>query len=248
MGKEMKPLTLTLAGLLSASGHQPARFEILPHYPPALQHLKELSTNDNKSRSLSGKHHHGHHHHHRHGVSSNSSSYVLAVPLSYDNPSSEWFNIRYFVDSITAFDGSDEAPIMVNMGGEGPETAVHCSSDMIANNAICVQVEHRFYGESLPVAGNGGISTDNYKKGLTVEANLADTAAVIEMVQEMYPIKSGNNKRPVLNFGGSYSGATCTWFRMKYPDLTAACVSSSGVVNAIFNYVECDQVISEGKS
>jgi len=127
------------------------------------------------------------------------------------------------------------------MGGEGTAAGVHCNGDMVANHAICVQVEHRFYGESLPTLENGGGNNANLAAGLKVEYNAIDTALVIEEVQTMF----GDVGRPVVNFGGSYSGATATWFRMAYPDSTDGAISSSGVVNAIYEFIEFDEVIAE---
>ena len=103
----------------------------------------------------------------------------------------------------------DASPIMIQMGGEGTANGVHCNDDMISNNAICVQIEHRFYGESVPSLENGGGNNANLAAGLSVEYNALDTALVLAEVQEMF----GNKGRPVVNFGGSYSGATATWFR-----------------------------------
>ena len=89
-------------------------------------------------------------------------------------------------------------------------------------------MEHRFYGESLPASG---ATTANYWAGLSVEANLADTAVVIDKVQEQHaPPSSG--LRTVLAFGGSYSGATCAWMRQRYPHLIHAAVASSAPVRA----------------
>merc|ERR1712232_1543801 len=50
----------------------------------------------------------------------------------------------------------------------------------------------------------------------------------------------GDKSRATFNFGGSYSGATCAWFRLKYPSKTDGCISESGVVNAILNFTEFD--------
>ena len=83
------------------------------------------------------------------------------------------------------------------------------------------------------------MSTANLKRGLSVEANLHDTAAVIKALHAAYPTTHAA-ERPVMNFGGSYSGATCAWFRQRYPDSTLGCVSSSGVVNAILNFTRFD--------
>ena len=134
---------------------------------------------------------------------------------------------------------------MINMGGEGTADSTSCNQDMIDNKAICVGVEHRFYGESLPSISDGGGNNKNMDLGLSVEANAFDTAAVLKLVQAMYPVGNSSSNRPVVNFGGSYSGATATWFRMAHPEATDGAISSSGVVNAIYNFVEFDEVIAE---
>ena len=139
----------------------------------------------------------------------------LTVPLNISDPSSPTFEIRYFTDS-SSFEPSDpNAPIFVGMGGEGTAHGAHCSALARKHKALCVGVEHRFYGKSLPK--DGGASTANYWAGLSVEANLADTMAVVDHVQATNKI--GAKRRPVIANGGSYSGATCAWFRQSYPEL-----------------------------
>lgn len=106
----------------------------------------------------------------------------------------------------------------------------------------------------MPSLSAGGGSNANQFLGLTVEAALADTAAVISALQRQYPVLDGAGGpvpgalRPVVVFGGSYSGATATWFRMSYPSSCAGAVSSSGVVNAIYDFVEFDGVVAEAIS
>ena len=96
-------------------------------------------------------------------------------------------------------------------------------------------------GESIPASG--GVSDANYFRGLKVEWNLADTKAVVQELQAQYPTAS-HAKRPVIAFGGSYSGATCAWFRQSHPDVVDACVSASGVVNAILDFPQFDEHVS----
>jgi len=129
------------------------------------------------------------------------------------------------------------------MGGEGGVGGAYCSSEARRHRALCVAVEHRFYGKSLPSQSLGGVDTETYRKGLFVEWNLRDTAAVIDEVQKRYV--GGSGGRTVMNFGGSYSGGTCAWFRQLFPDKTAGCVSSSGVVNAVENFIGFDLQIGE---
>ncbi|GMH71748.1 hypothetical protein TrLO_g6 [Triparma laevis f. longispina] len=160
-------------------------------------------------------------------------SQTLSLPLG--PTTSETIPIRYWVNDTMA---TDESPIMLQMGGEGTANGVNCNPDMIRNSAICVQIEHRFYGDSLPSSGGDNA---NFKEGLSVLQNLADTAAVLKRVQSDYSVS--DLPRPVVNFGGSYSGATATWFRMAYPELTNGAISSSGVVNAVLEFTGFDNVV-----
>ena len=164
----------------------------------------------------------------------------LQVPLDYDAPKSGSFRIRYFLDTSAFHASNDSAPIFVSMGGEGTARGAHCSAAGVRHAALCVSVEHRFYGESVPASG---VTDANYWAGLRVEYNLADTAAVVGALQALYPTSS-KAKRAVIAFGGSYSGATCAWFRQAHPDAVDACVSSSGVVNAIVDFPQFDEHVA----
>ena len=160
----------------------------------------------------------------------------LEVPLDHFDPS----NKKTWKDKFYINRGHwdpENGPIFVEMGGEGACGGVGVSADAIKHEAMMVAVEHRFYGESVPF---GDMSTENLKY-LTVEQNLADTAAIVEHVKATF---SGGTPRVVLNFGGSYSGATAAWFREKYPNVTHAAFSSSGVVNAILDMTAFDEQVA----
>ena len=49
--------------------------------------------------------------------------------------------------------------------------------------------------------------------------------------------------RPVVIIGGSYPGALSAWFRQRYPQMTVASWSSSGVVNPIEDIQMFDEQI-----
>ena len=86
--------------------------------------------------------------------------------------------VRYWVvdDHFNASDAT--APIFLGLGGEaGVDGAqVQCPGLASVHGALCVQTEHRFYGESWP----NNRSLDAFKTGLTVEQSLADTSAILE--------------------------------------------------------------------
>ena len=145
--------------------------------------------------------------------------------------------VRYWVvdDHFNASDAT--APIFLGLGGEaGVDGAqVQCPGLASVHGALCVMTEHRFYGESWP----NNRSLDAFKTGLTVEQSLADTSAILDSAQAAYPSPAGG-PRPVIAFGGSYSGALCAWFRQAYPDQAAGCVAQSAVVQAIYDFPAMD--------
>jgi len=166
---------------------------------------------------------------------SDTSSMTMDIPLSPTSQSS--VSVRYWVNSSML---APNSPVMLTMGGEGTANGVRCNEDMERHRAICVQVEHRFYGESLPPEG---ASDTQYFEGLNVDAGLLDHATILSSVLASYPTASGL-KRPVVNFGGSYSGATATWLRQSYPSLTDGAVASSGVVDAVLEFTGFDEAVA----
>ena len=167
---------------------------------------------------------------------SKSEKMYLEVPLDHFDPS----NTRTWKDKFYINRGywdPESGPIFVEMGGEGPCGGAGVSKDAMKHKAMTVAVEHRFYGESVPF---DDMSTENLRF-LTVEQNHADTAAIVEHVQKTL---GAGTRRVVLNFGGSYSGATAAWFREKYPNVTHAAFSSSGVVNAILDMTGFDEQVA----
>ncbi|GFS04295.1 thymus-specific serine protease [Elysia marginata] len=88
------------------------------------------------------------------------------------------------------------------------------------HNAVRLQLEHRFYGDSHPTKD---MSVDNLQY-LSTEQALSDLANFITVMKKQF----GASK--VIVFGGSYSGALAAWFRLKYPYLVDGAVASSAPV------------------
>lgn len=138
-------------------------------------------------------------------------------------------------------------PVFFEIGGEGPAEGTDrgfIRTLAKTYKALLVTLEHRFYGVSVP---SGGLSTSNLKY-LSSQQALADVASVINYMKQTLSIQG-----KFVTFGGSYSGlflhpdsthqstgALSAWFRLKYPHLTVGSLSSSGVVNAVFNFTDFD--------
>ena len=71
------------------------------------------------------------------------------------------------------------------------------------HNAMLVDVEHRFYGESYPTAD---MSTENLQY-LSADQALADLARVIAYIKTTYQTESSK----IITVGGSYPGNLAAW-------------------------------------
>lgn len=94
--------------------------------------------------------------------------------------------------------------------------------------------EHRYYGASQPF---GDWSTPNLKWLNTTQA-LADIAFFID---EMNTQMSGTHKWIIV--GGSYPGAMSAFFKSKYDSHVVASWSSSGVIDAVYDFKDFDMDI-----
>jgi len=145
-----------------------------------------------------------------------------------------WLNRRHWAGK--------GAPIFVFIGGEGEEAACRLSNRMYMyelaqeHHAMLVDVEHRFYGDSMPVAS---LSTDSLSL-LTSEQGLADLARIIQKVKS--DLESPTSQ--VITVGGSYPGNLAAWFRLKYPSITSGSIASSAPLRAQTEFPEYMDVVT----
>eukprot|EP00613_Pedinella_sp_CCMP2098_P034599 CAMPEP_0171724882 /NCGR_PEP_ID=MMETSP0991-20121206/24643_1 /TAXON_ID=483369 /ORGANISM="non described non described, Strain CCMP2098" /LENGTH=504 /DNA_ID=CAMNT_0012317875 /DNA_START=26 /DNA_END=1540 /DNA_ORIENTATION=+ len=165
------------------------------------------------------------------------------APRANDDPSMIWFTSkldhydrqisanwqqRSFQNS-TFFNGS--GPVFLCVGGEGPAldasvliSSVHCN-DMVELapkvGALMLAVEHRYYGESMPT---GRELTTQKLRWLSSQQALGDLAGFHSQVVANYSLTETNKW---VAFGGSYPGMMAGFFRLKFPHLVHAAVSSS---------------------
>lgn len=151
----------------------------------------------------------------------------------FDPVNTQTWKQRYFVN-LNYFDRQSEAPIFLQLGGEGEADPIWLERGQIATNyakhfkAGQVYLEHRYYGKSHPTVD---MSTKNLQY-LTSEQALQDAASFIEYFKKENNLP--NNKWIV--FGGSYSGSLAAWFRLKYPHLVSGAIASSAPVKAVLNF------------
>eukprot|EP01138_Halocafeteria_seosinensis_P011804 gb/GECG01012064.1/.p1 GENE.gb/GECG01012064.1/~~gb/GECG01012064.1/.p1 ORF type:complete len:483 (+),score=41.85 gb/GECG01012064.1/:1-1449(+) len=157
------------------------------------------------------------------------------------------YSQRYFV--IDDFFTEPDGPILLHVCGE-----YTCPGIMPArlfplevaykHGALVVSVEHRFFGKSLPFEE---LTEENLQYSNSRQA-LNDLAYFTQWFQKNKINKpfglSEDHKNKWVTVGGSYPGALAAWYRIKFPHLTLGAHSSSGVVNAIYNFTQFDKQVA----
>ncbi|XP_047524948.1 putative serine protease F56F10.1 [Pieris napi] len=146
---------------------------------------------------------------------------------------------RYFVND--SFYNNKTGPIFLMVGGEGPANPMWMTKGAWITyakkfKALCIMLEHRYYGESHPTKD---MSTKNLEYLSSFQA-LADIANFVDAMNVKY-----ENKRQLkwVAFGGSYPGSLVAWLRVKYPHLIFMSVSSSGPLLAKLDFQEYFEVV-----
>lgn len=103
-----------------------------------------------------------------------------------------------------------------------------------------VALEHRFYGDSFPAPDTSASSL----RLLSSKQALADLATFRNFYQGVLKGKYGVSDNQWVSVGISYAGALSAWFRLKYPHLVTAALSSSGVIEAKLEFPEFDLQIA----
>jgi len=170
------------------------------------------------------------------GVLRNSTANYFSQLVWHNDSSKGTFQQRYFVD--TSKWSGPGSPIFLELGGEGPaggSPGGYAATLGATMNAALVTLEHRYYGQSFPAP----LSDRATLETLTVDTVMADTAAFVSFLKGSL----GAAGSKLLVIGGSYSGALSAWFRVKHPELADASWSSSGVVNAVYNFTAFDHQV-----
>ena len=162
--------------------------------------------------------------------------YFTTLQDHFDPGNTNTWQQAYFVND-TFFDGS--GPVFVCVGGEGPAldgsavvSSVHCNDAvelMPSVKALMLAVEHRYYGCHNTSACPYSSHDSEPLRFLSSRQALADLATFHSFATREFSLTSANKW---LSFGGSYPGMLAGWFRVLYPELVHASVSSSAPVVA----------------
>ncbi|KFB51933.1 AGAP004013-PA-like protein [Anopheles sinensis] len=126
-------------------------------------------------------------------------------------------------------------PVLIFLAGDVPVAGSMIDESTLINEmardlgGAVFALETRFYGQSLPT---DDLSVDNLRL-LNTDQILADVA---DFVVHLRRTVIGNPFAHVLVVGTGLGGGLATWFRVRYPHLTDAAWSSSGYVNAVYDF------------
>ncbi|KAI9711496.1 MAG: hypothetical protein M1820_002059 [Bogoriella megaspora] len=222
-------LSLALVGLVSGD---------LTYTPARIRQLKQEAANQLSKRDVNPARLYPAHN--------------ISVPVDhfqnetlYEPHSNATFPLRYFFDAQYYKPGG---PVIVLESGETSATdrLPYLQKGLLqqlaeATNGIGVVLEHRYYGTSFPTSD---LSTESLRF-LTTEQALADTAYFAQNV--VFPGLENETLTaptvPYIAYGGSYAGAFVAYLRVLYPDVYYGAISSSGVIEAIWDYWQYYQPI-----
>ncbi|XP_054156714.1 putative serine protease K12H4.7 [Oppia nitens] len=158
----------------------------------------------------------------------------------FDNQRVDHFNTsdtrtykqRYFLNDKYYKTGG---PVFLEVYGEGEANDYYITSGAIAEyanrfNALLVNLEHRYYGQSVPTED---LSVENLRY-LTVEQALKDTEQFVGYLNKKLSLNHNNTKW--IAFGVSYAGNLVAYLREKYPHAVAGSVASSAPVDVPYDY------------
>lgn len=162
---------------------------------------------------------------------------TFTQPLDhFDSTNTFTFQQHYWVNPT--FYKSGGPVVLIDAGeGTGPERLPYIMTGIGAKLAnatggLALVLEHRYYGQSIPVAN---FSTDSLR-WLTNDQAFADSANFMQHVNltETTGIKGDLTapNTPYIYYGGSYAGARSAIMKVLYPHLVYGAISSSGVSHA----------------
>lgn len=163
--------------------------------------------------------------------------YFTQILDHFNNSNAETFQQKYYIN-LTYYRPNVSDVAILQIGGEAPISAADVgpawTADYFAKNlsAINVELEHRFYGDSVP-------QPLNYSY-LSSRQALADVARFADYLKREYGVSK------VVSYGGSYPGNMAAWARVKFPFVVDAAISSSGPLMGkthFHEYFEKDQFV-----
>ncbi|XP_054157916.1 putative serine protease K12H4.7 [Oppia nitens] len=150
------------------------------------------------------------------------------------------FKQRYFINNKYYKTGG---PVFLLVDGENEGQDYFITAGALAGyaqrfGALAVDLEHRYYGQSLPTED---LSIGNLRY-LTVGQALKDTEQFIGYLNRKLSL---NNNTKWIAFGGSYAGNLVAFLREKYPHAVAGSVASSAPIQMTYDFNQYYPAVSQ---
>eukprot|EP01135_Chromosphaera_perkinsii_P004902 Nk52_evm7s304 gene=Nk52_evmTU7s304 len=147
---------------------------------------------------------------------------------------------RYFINPT--FWKKPDGPVFFVFGGEGAISEKYVKDFAVrdyaeVHGALIVSLEHRYYGLSMPTEE---VTDENLFKYLHSRIALQDAAHFARSMNDQLGITGR-----WITFGGSYPGALAAFARVVHPDVFHAAVSTSGPVEAVYDFHEYLEVTAQ---
>ncbi|KYQ89124.1 hypothetical protein DLAC_10364 [Tieghemostelium lacteum] len=147
------------------------------------------------------------------------------------------FQQRYCINKKFVEKNKQPPAVFLIIGGESPlvsEVVNRMPFIQVANEtkSLIIALEVRFYGQSQPFK----MSSANELNYLTTEQIIEDIANFQESITRMYKIPDSK----WIIMGCSYAGTLSAWYRLQYPHLAYAAISSSSPLRAELKFEEFD--------
>ncbi|KAF9524271.1 serine carboxypeptidase S28-domain-containing protein [Crepidotus variabilis] len=164
----------------------------------------------------------------------------------FASKSSDTFHQRYWVNT-RHYKPRKGAPVIVLDGGEtsGEDRLPFLDTGIVeilarATGGVGVVLEHRYYGESIPVSN---FSTDALRFLNNAQA-AADSANFMKHVKfDGIAEDLTAPGTPWIYYGGSYAGARAAHMKILYPDIVWGSIASSAVTHAALSNWQYMEVI-----
>lgn len=159
-------------------------------------------------------------------------------PIDHNNPASGLFSQRYYVDET--FGPAEDAPVFFYICGESSCTKRSLNGAIRQyaqrHHAKLVALEHRFYGESLPM----------YSFATEALQYLSTDIALEDLAYFQQQITQANHwSGKWVAFGGSYPGSLSAYYRLIHPELVVGALASSAPVMAKEDFFEYDAHVNQ---
>ena len=150
-------------------------------------------------------------------------TWSMSQVIDHGSAGSPRFNQRVFIDR--QFAKNSKSPIILHICGEGPCDSTPDVLVKAAQNsqAFLIEIEHRYYGESLPFQT---LETKNMKF-LSTQAALDDVVSIIEVLRTEQKMEG-----LIVSVGCSYAGNLSAYLRATRPDLIQGAIAASAPIRA----------------